>query len=172
MRSPSIQVYSSDLPLNAQETASSCIMFVCLFVCLFLSYIRPALAWEHAGVYLGMATTATSIFGLYRNYLGKFTDVLFWKLSKSVFTAKPEIEKRINFKIICMKNENECLTFIFVTHADRFFWSSNDCDKKNSVLNIHVFIIIFLWFVLIQIMNVCMINQMFMLFLLNFVKYS
>ena len=94
---------------------------VCLFVCLFLSYIRPALAWEHAGVYLGMATTAISIFGLYKNYLDKFTDVLFRKLSKPVFAAKSETEKRINPRIICMKNENECLIFIFVIHANRFF---------------------------------------------------
>ena len=147
-----------------------CLLFVCLFVCLFLSYIRPALAWEHAGVYLGMATTATSIFGLYRNYLGKFTDVLFWKLSKPVFATKPETEKRTSFWIICMENENECLTFIFATHADRFLWPRNGCDEENSVSNVHVFIIIFLWFASMPIMNACMINQIFMLFLLNFIR--
>ena len=103
-------------------------LFVCLFVCLFLSYIRPAFAWEHAGVYLGMAITITSIFELYKNYLGKFTDVLFRKLSKPVFAVEFEIENRINHRIICMKNENECLTFIFVIHAIVFF------DQKTTVM--------------------------------------
>ena len=28
------------------------VLDVCLFVCLFYSYIRPALTWRHAGVYL------------------------------------------------------------------------------------------------------------------------
>ena len=118
-------------------------MFVCLFVCLFLSYSRPALAREHAGDYLGMATTAIPLFGLYRNYLGKPTDVL---LRKTV----PETESQNSQRFVCMGGENECLALVLATHADRFFLTKNVCEEGNAVPNIPAFVMIPLWLALMQ----------------------
>ena len=107
-------------------------LFVCLFVFLFLSYSRPALAWEHAGDYLGMATTAILIFGLY-NYLGRLTDIL---PESSQIHVRNRNRKPKQSRIVCIGGENECLALVLATHADRFLLTKDVCSGGNAVPNV------------------------------------
>ena len=137
---------------------------VCLFVCLFYSYIRPALTWRHAEIYLQW---------IFNSSVCETIANMFWFRFKSRFN---DFDSSVSFMFInCyeVSFSNHCYVFELFDFSNVWIKNFSNCLFFRLILILNLFVICFfrifwLLFVLFEFVKLLF----FIMIMLSFVVWS